>query len=151
MCISRPCLTLFESTRRRTAACCVKAWPGSLTDAPTQGKSLFIITLTNSDHNSLNQCSGSSSGSVGSVCVLVSWILIRIRNVFVQIRIVPSASKKMKKNLDFYRFVTYLWLFIFEEWSAIFVRYIRYSFCACIELLLKIHSGMTELRDFDRT
>jgi len=46
--------------------------------------------------------------------------LFRIRilgfRIFVRIRILPSTSKTMKKNLDFYRVVTYLWLFIFEEW-----------------------------------
>ncbi len=70
MYIYRPSLTLFESTRRRTAVCCVKAWLGSLTDAPTQGKSIFIITLTDNDHNS--QCFGSASGSLGSVPVFQS-------------------------------------------------------------------------------
>jgi hypothetical protein len=128
MCISRPCLTLFESTRRRTAACCVKAWPGSLTDAPTQGKSLFIITFTNNDHNSLSQCSGSASGSV---CVLVSWIRIRIRNLFVQIRIriLPSTRKKMKKNLDFYCFVT-----------QCYFRRLHTTFARALSSFLKIYT-----------
>ncbi len=45
----------------------------------------------------------------------VSWIRIRILNLFVPIRILPSTSKKRKKNLDFYCFVTSLWLFIFED------------------------------------
>jgi hypothetical protein len=38
----------------------------------------------------------------------VFWIHIRIRNLFVRIRILPSTSKKFKKNLDFYCFVTSL-------------------------------------------
>ncbi len=37
-------------------------------------------------------------------------------NLFVLIRILPSTSKKIKKNLDLYCFVTSLWLFIFKEW-----------------------------------
>ncbi len=55
---------------------------------------------------------------------LASWICIRIYNLFVwfrlrirlQIRILTSTSKKIKKNRDFYCVVTSLWLFIFEEW-----------------------------------
>ena len=40
----------------------------------------------------------------------LSWIRIRIHNLFVQIRIriLPSTSLKRKKNLDFYCFVTSL-------------------------------------------
>jgi hypothetical protein len=49
-----------------------------------------------------------------------SWIRIRIRNlsvrIWIRIQILPSTSKKMQKNLDFYCFVTSLWFFIFEEW-----------------------------------
>jgi hypothetical protein len=45
-----------------------------------------------------------------------SWI--RIRNLFepIRIQILPSTSKKIKKNLNFFCFVTSLWLFIFEKW-----------------------------------
>ncbi len=43
------------------------------------------------------------------VCFLAFWISIRIRKLFVWIRILPSTGKKkMKKNLDFYCFVTSL-------------------------------------------
>jgi hypothetical protein len=34
------------------------------------------------------------------------WIRIRIRNLFVRIRILSSTGKKMKENLDFCCFVT---------------------------------------------
>jgi hypothetical protein len=34
----------------------------------------------------------------------------------IRIRILPSSSKNLRKNLDFYCFVISLWLFIFEEW-----------------------------------
>ncbi len=43
------------------------------------------------------------SGSVGSICFRAT--RIRIRHYFVRIRILSSASKKRKKNLDFYYFV----------------------------------------------
>ncbi len=60
---------------------------------------------------SLKQCSGSGSqpgsGSTGSTCFWVS----RIR-----IRLLLSSNKNSKKNLDFYSFVTFLGLFVFEEW-----------------------------------
>ncbi len=42
-------------------------------------------------------------------------IRIRIR-LLIRLLILPSSSKNSKKNLDFYCFVTSLWLFIFEEW-----------------------------------
>jgi hypothetical protein len=51
------------------------------------------------------------------VCFWASWI--RIHNLLVQFRIrlrnrfLPSTNKQMKKNLDFYCFAW--WLFIFEE------------------------------------
>ncbi len=35
--------------------------------------------------------------------------------LFVRIRVLPSISKKMKKNLDFYCFVTFYDFFIVEE------------------------------------
>ncbi len=46
------------------------------------------------------QCSGSG-------CFLASWIRIRTRYLFVRIRIqiLPTISKKMKKNLDLHCFV----------------------------------------------
>ncbi len=57
-----------------------------------------------------------------SVMLWASWIHIQIRNLFVRIRIrlciriLLSPCTNIKKNLDFYCFVTSLWLFIFEEW-----------------------------------
>ncbi len=38
-----------------------------------------------------------------------------------RIRILPSSSKNVTKNLDFYCFVTFLWLFIFEwcKWTSV--------------------------------
>jgi hypothetical protein len=43
---------------------------------------------------------GSGSGSVGSVCFWASWIRIRLGNLFVRIRILPSTSKiKLRKTL----------------------------------------------------
>jgi hypothetical protein len=48
-------------------------------------------------------------------CVLwASWI--RIRHYFVRIRILPTKSRKGKKNLDFYCFVTFFFTFINENW-----------------------------------
>ncbi len=52
---------------------------------------------------------------IRTVCFWASRIRIRIRNLFVRIRILPSANKKIKKNLDFYVFVTSSWHVIFEE------------------------------------
>jgi hypothetical protein len=50
------------------------------------------------------------SRSAGSICFWSSLICTRIRYLFVRIRIrlqiLPSTSKKIKKNLDFYYFVT---------------------------------------------
>ncbi len=43
-------------------------------------------------------------------------IRIRIRKLQLRIRLLPSLGKNSKKNLDFYCFVTFLWLFICEEW-----------------------------------
>ncbi len=51
----------------------------------------------------LNQCCGSES--VGSICF---WAF--------RIRILQSSSKNSKKNINYYCFVTSLWLFIFENW-----------------------------------
>ncbi len=53
-----------------------------------------------------------------SVCFWAFRIRFRIRwsQVRLRLRILPSSSKNSKKNLDFYCFVTSLWLFIFEEW-----------------------------------
>ncbi len=44
--------------------------------------------------------------------------ILRIRMFWAttQVRILMSSNKKRKKNLDFYCFVTSLWLFICEEW-----------------------------------
>ncbi len=45
---------------------------------------------------------------------------------FWAIRILLSSSKNTKKNLDFFCFVTSLWLFIIEEWcNCTFKKYIR--------------------------
>ncbi len=38
------------------------------------------------------------------------------------IRILPSSSKKSKKNLDSYCFVTSLWNFIFEKWCKCIIK-----------------------------
>jgi hypothetical protein len=46
--------------------------------------------------------SESGSGSTGSTCLWASWILL-------------SPSRKSKKNLATYCFVTSFWLFIFEN------------------------------------
>ncbi len=54
-----------------------------------------------------------------------SWIRVRIRNLFVRIRILHQQAKKMKKNLDFYCFLVSLWLFIFEEWCKCTGPYLR--------------------------
>ncbi len=73
-------------------------------------------------------CSVSASGygSVGSVCFWASWIRIRIRNLFVRIRILPSTSKKIN-NLDFLLFcdffMTYylrnmVWMYL-QKWVSI--------------------------------
>ncbi len=69
--------------------------------------------------HSIFQCSGSAS-----VCFWTSWIHIRICNLIVRsrIRILPSTSKKIKKSLDFYCFVTSFWLFILEEWWKMNLR-----------------------------
>ncbi len=68
---------------------------------------------------SVNQCSGSGSGSIGSVCFYppgsLSGSVIYLYGSGSG-RILSSTNKKIKKNLDFYCFVTSLWLFIFEEW-----------------------------------
>jgi hypothetical protein len=63
----------------------------------------------------LYQCCG--SGSTGSTCFWASWIRIRIhwsevwiRNrilLWISIQILFSLSKYSKKNVDFYRFVTF--------------------------------------------
>jgi hypothetical protein len=50
-----------------------------------------------------NQCCRSGPGK--SICFRAS-----------RIRILLSASKNSKKNIDSYCFVTSLWLFIFEKW-----------------------------------
>ncbi len=63
---------------------------------PHQGIVLLIFTFC-------WQCSAAGFASIGSVCCWASWI--RIRNLFV--RILPSTRKKVKENLDFYRFVTF--------------------------------------------
>ncbi len=47
-------------------------------------------------------------------CFWAFRILIRFWEILIQI--MPSLSKNSKKNLDFYCFVTSLWLFIAEEW-----------------------------------
>jgi hypothetical protein len=52
----------------------------------------------------LYQCCG--SGSTGSTCFWASWIRIRIHQSEVWIWIILSPSKKSKKNLDSYCFVT---------------------------------------------
>ncbi len=67
-----------------------------------------LVSLSIFPHHSLKQCCGS-----GTVCFWTTWI--RIRHYFVRIRILPSTSKKSKKNLDFYYFVTAFWLFISES------------------------------------
>ncbi len=38
------------------------------------------------------------------------------RYLWIRLRILLSLSKNSKKNLDFYCFVTSVWLFIFEKW-----------------------------------
>ncbi len=52
------------------------------------------------------------------VWFLASWFRIEICKLFIRIRIriLLSTSKKNEENLDFYCFVTSLWLFIFEGW-----------------------------------
>ncbi len=67
------------------------------------------------------QCCGSGSesgsGSNGSTCFCAFWIRIHQSEVWIRIRIrlririILSLSKNCKKNLDFYCFVTFLWLF----------------------------------------
>ncbi len=49
------------------------------------------------------QCCGSGFVSTGSTCFWASWILL-------------SLSKISKKNLNFYSFVTFWGLFMFEKW-----------------------------------
>jgi hypothetical protein len=56
-----------------------------------------LVILLHQQRLYFSQC------SVGFACFWASWIL-------------PSTSKNMKKNLDFYCFVTSLCPFIFEEW-----------------------------------
>jgi hypothetical protein len=55
------------------------------------------------------------------VCLWAFWIRVRIRNLFVRIRILilPSTSKKIEANLYLYSCVTSLWIFIFEKWCNI--------------------------------
>ncbi len=65
------------------------------------------------------------SRSIGSVCFWASWIRIRIRKLFVRIRILPAINKIMKKSLDFYFFWDFFWLFIFEEWCKCIIKRIR--------------------------
>ncbi len=53
----------------------------------------------------------------GSICFWAFWI--RIHNLFVRIRILPSISQKIKKTLFstvLLLLPSSLWLFIFEEW-----------------------------------
>ncbi len=42
--------------------------------------------------------------------------------VQIRIRILPSSRKTSEKNLDFYCFVTSLWLFIFDDWWLTFTQ-----------------------------
>ncbi len=57
------------------------------------------------------------SGSVGFLSFWAFWIRIRVLNLFVRIRgSFHQQAKKTKKPIDLYCLVTYLWLFIFEEW-----------------------------------
>ncbi len=62
-----------------------------------------------------SQCCG--SGSTRSTCFWASWIRIRFyqSEVWTRIQILLSTSKKRKKNLDSFCFVTSFWLFIFEN------------------------------------
>ncbi len=71
----------------------------------------FISALGSTLSLGSHQCCG--SGSVGFVCFWASQIRIRIRQSQVRIRlwILLSSSKNIKKNLDFYCFVTSFWLF----------------------------------------
>ncbi len=54
---------------------------------------------------------GSGSGSISQKV----WIRIGIR-IWIRIWILLSLSKNSKKNLDFYCFVNFFWLFTFEKW-----------------------------------
>ncbi len=58
------------------------------------------------------QCCGSGSASV---CFCASRIRIRIRKlqvrIWIRLQILQSSNKNSKKNLDFYCFVTSLWIF----------------------------------------
>ncbi len=64
-------------------------------------------------YRSWKQCCGSRSGSIRSVIFWTS--RIRIRHFLYRSGSGSSSSKKSKKNLDFYCFVTSLRLFIFED------------------------------------
>ncbi len=77
-----------------------------ITTGPVSNLSIILLQVDRTVEWYLcRQCSG-------SVCFWASWI--RIRNLFVQIWILPSKSKKLKKNLDFYCF----WLLydLFYRW-----------------------------------
>ncbi len=61
----------------------------------------------------IEQCCGSGSGSVESVCF---WAFrIRLSQVRLRLQILPLSSKNSKKNVNFYCSVTSLLLFIFKE------------------------------------
>ncbi len=87
------------------------------------------------------------SGSVGSVCFWASWIRIRIRNLFVQIRILPSKSEKMKKNLDFCDFFMTFYLrrmmliYLQNERSMKTLREIIFFICFLRSLTKRAGSG----------
>ncbi len=63
------------------------------------------------------KCCGSGSASTGSTYFWASWTRIHQSEVCIRIRIwiLLSPSKKSKKNLDSYCFMTSFWLFIFEN------------------------------------
>ncbi len=89
-----------------------KTWPY---EKSTGDSDIEVVEVSSVPMQSSGQCcgSGSESGSTGSTCFWTSWIRIRIyqSDVWIQIRIriwiLLSPSKKSKKNLDSYCFVTF--------------------------------------------
>ncbi len=100
-----------------------------------------------SNHESLMLFCSWTQGC-GFVSFWASQIRIRIHYSQLRIRILPSSSKNRKKNLDFYCFVTSLWLLIFEEWCKctsvpdldlhVFGP-LRFASVSQISILIRIH------------
>jgi hypothetical protein len=105
----------LPGTSRNILHGCICVFSLNAVERPDPGTGLTLSSTTTqvgAARVAQRYCSGSTYGS-GSVCFWTFWI----RNLFVWI--LPSsyqqAKKIKKKNIYFYCFVTYLWLFIFEE------------------------------------